>query len=57
MKKGNAFYNTLLDKVKQDTFKDLFVDKNISFKIADFKKFIENREKNILLKLKNIVTI
>ena len=24
----NAFYNTLLDKVKQNTFKDLFVHNN-----------------------------
>lgn len=44
-------------KKNNKTEADLFVDKNISFKIADFKKFIENREKNILLKLKNIVTI
>ncbi len=50
---------TLEDWAKKNgkTEEDLFVDQNIGFKIVDFKKFIENREKNILQKLKTIVTI
>ena len=50
---------TLEDWAKKNgkTEEDLFVDQNISFKIVDFKKFIENRVKNIIKKLKTIVTI
>ena len=48
MRERNAFYNTLLDKVKQDTFKDLFVDKKK--KVSSFneklKEFIELQKNN-----------
>lgn len=48
MKKGNAFYNTLLDKVKQNTFKDLFVHNNeeVSSFNEKLKKFIELQKNN-----------
>ena len=38
MRERNAFYNTLLDKVKQDTFKDLFVDKKKKVSSFNFAK-------------------
>lgn len=44
----NAFYNTLLDKVKQNTFKDLFVHNNeeVSSFNEKLKEFIELQQNN-----------
>ena len=40
---------------KNMTNKDLYVDDNVSLQINDFKDFIENRRKNLISKIKEII--